>query len=1851
MSSQNPEIGELFSVQITSKNTQYGLFVSTPNGFSGLVRKLSISWNHQNKFFDSLRVGEHIQVVVKDVHPDGKLELSRKDAYKNPHDLLPGMILKGIVDSVESYGLLIKFDAFIGLAPWQELSSSYYKAGDNINCVVKDVKADENGMTKVIFSTSLLLSLFAEAHNIGDRISAKYVCLKKDAKIPTAVILVEDLFLIEVPERYFIEPYKSKLISDSLASGQMLEFAYSKKYNKRHSSDWLDMRPIERENERIKMEQISNSLHPGDIIMGEVKYVDDKIAKVEIIDSGLVVKIARDELSPNKVLRASDEVFVGENIKIVYTGSDEQNKVQFSRKYILKDRYDEKLYKLPLMELLETMEIQTNCFIGKVISINDIYFFTEMMTFSESNSEVNGKLLIDPTTGKNILVKADYKLRNLLIEGEYFKVEISIPSAEFRRNEGTPYIFSVSSPSLQRVPNPYMEAVDISFKQHTSPNTNTSVANLLDEVGQNLYTSKKRMFFELLQNADDAAGLNGVKVKIQLDGNHFLLTHDGYSFNKHDFESITSAAKSTKSASKKKTGYKGIGFKSVFTNSESVYIQSSGFRFSFNKSLDIYNDFDRFYFLVNDIEKDPEKQAKFIHKYEKFRREFKGVKDIPWQLLPVWSNTTDFNKEHTIWSDRENVCIALKMDERTLSEYAQAIEEVFSEPRFMLFLRRTNRIQLMQGGNCRTIQKNISDNGEYISLVNSFDKDKRSENYKIYTKTGIEVSDKAFETSGILVKRKERKNNCGEIENYFIRFDSNGTEQSEVPGIPDRIASTHDTSFSFAIPLNNDGHIKPIDSNALSLYAYLPMNEHRFRFPFFINADFIPKSDREGVQSDNPWNHFLFYNIGKSIVSMVEETASIGEPDYLNLLPKKELESSGQDTFTLIDSFNKGYTTALSQSKFIINDKEELVGTNDIILERSSLAEILGHENFYKIIGTAKRLPYKNLNVDILENSIFKVEKTSIADVAKIIKNKPDQILSWIAAADENERNDFYTWLTKSETTIELIPNIPSILFGDQWVSYRSAINTSKTVLITEKTLCIKDILIQLGFQCSDTILEHHPLKDYLKKQDEKMLFSSITSSNTSDLPYDSRLRLFNATKQFDWIGDDTLKRWTLFKNAQGAYTPLCKMCPFNDSLPVWLKDYMIAYDEYSSSLNSYLISSESIYASIVETNIDHILGYTDIYTVYQFFIQNWRHSFTQTLINKRVAGILPVVEQEDATTKELFIRSYCSFELSSTEIYATDSEHYRLIKIATESPVSSKHLRSIIRVDGIPLSNITLKDEFGIILNNIRYPFSLSSVLPAHIGSHKLATITDKFSSIAGYENVFSQTEASASWVKSELISYFSRQSGAPHFTALQYCFIMLYYKSLGYSSLDSNIRKYIDTTDTTIFKGILDKCFEMKVGEILRTFINDQYINYSFGRLSGRYIDCEDYTLPEERIQGFVAEWANTVEKKSFLTTLGVHNETSDEIQRRKSFKDNRLDEIWGISSSTTINTFLSWVKATESLPINADNKVCILKNLFTKINIHLDHHESDFSSAQEWSDDKYITWKATHTTRIFLIDGEMPYRGVYSGVVLFKGKENNSIVFNDSKHIYINKNIEPEVVLADVYSHSSLFTKDDWRKLFLVSRASVNDLLSEVERLRNEKNLLEEQIANSLEDNEEATMQKGEEPSLSKRKMIEAQLEAQQALMRAYPDWGYPNGFGETDDDGNPYCYSCNVITTENGSEPIVLKSFKYQGRKFMVNPTEYLSLIRDKAQLFIYDGLDFKRISVIDLLRNQTKVSITFSSKNLESDDKVEKLADALNYFNNITFNFDSFNISGRAESIRHIYVRHEGTQAQTTDDDL
>lgn len=1814
----------------------FGVFVDL-GGFDGMVHRSNLSWKSFNDPREVVSVWDQVEVVVLGISGD-KIELGMKQLSPNPwstaeQDYPIGTVVTAKITNIEDYGIFAELPSgIVGLIHNNELqwggkiTKDDYSNGDSIEVEIININTQDKKLG--LSRDKVVSAAFLRENPIG-------------SIVPATVLQNRKSIIVEV------KGIKSTIVDDD----SLLKYSLKEGSQTKVSITGLTNRGIScsiRDYEKIIVDQAAAQIERGSVVEAEVIHILSDAVVIKSNDvCGLVPKR---ELSVNPVADIFKEVFIGEIINVVYLENSD-GKLLFGKKYIEnKDVYPDALYELGLDDILNQMSISHNCFIGYSNGsgyLNNLYVYYA----GQERGDDYGNLLLDPITGRNIGIYAP----NYFTDKEgFFVVNLRLSDKKYRREKHCPFIFAIDpNSSLEEKADPYATDVSLAYTTLTSPKANTALANLLEEVGQNMYSTKGRMFFELLQNADDASSANGVSMKVQSKGGYLIITHDGFAFSKNDFDSITSAAKSTKSSNKKKTGYKGIGFKSVFTNSEAVYIKTGGYSFAFDKSHPDYSDFEKFYYSVNNIHTEQEKIA-FKLKFGKEFREFNMVDDIPWQLLPI--QTQSFPKELAggdFTSSRNNVAIALRMDQGKISEYQNDIQEVLSTPQFVLFLRNTKRIQMVKDGVITTISKSIAN--DKIQVKTSAQNDSKDIYYKLISGGAVGVNNTEFLNAAVPIEKIEIVNKRGENELIFVPIHSDGTKGERIPGIPNRIPSSELTEITFAIPIKADGQIEPIPAKANSFFAYLPMDESRFHLPFYVNADFILMSNREGVQCDNPWNYFLFYHIGRKIVNWVKLYASSEQPNYLKLLPRERFNEADSSLRTLSSYFNKGFLTSIENESFILGDDNVLHTQEEIILDDTGLSNVIGAGPFREMLGAKRHLPHTAIDSSPLKSDIFsKIVRVTFENMMSVLMKRTSTIKTELPKLDSKTLSNFYNWVLENQKNCQnLIPILPVLQFDGSWYSETEFKGLTNHIISNEKIKPIKGILHKIGFKCSENEIDSHPLCNYISVPAEKDVFELISKSNFITLSFAERNMLFTQLCSFTGIGESKVRDLVIFKNHDGILKPLKDMTKYSDAMPSWMHCYMLSKDETNYTTEKYSVSLDRVFSDILEPHLLDIISKTDIIDIYSYFKSSWKNSMTTSLINNPSVNqdsLLSIIEESDATTKLSLVKSLKSFDLISTNSYSAQSREYRIIRLAVNNATASTYLRSIIKVDGIPFSKITMKDEFAIIVNGDRYPFSMATILPNHTDSSKLS-ITDSFKSIAGYENVFAQNEPSPSWVKEELISYLAQSYCNAKYSALQFCFLMLFHKSIGGSTFDYTSRRYIDTSDTILFKSILDICFSMNVGDILRTFINDTNISYSFGKITGHYIDSDDYTLPGERVPSFIKEWADTEEKKTFLSSLGVHNESSDEITRRKSFRSNKLEDIWNISSTTTIHNFLAWVQNTESLPITEDNKVTILSDLFRKLGIQTVYCEEDFSSAIEWADEKYISWKVNKATRIYQYNGEMPYRGKLSNTVLYKGFNKNYVIFTSSNHIYINKNIEPEVVLADVYSaRNTLFTKDDWRDLFLISRSRVSDLLSEVDKLRNEKNLLEEQLANSVT-NEDATMQRGEDSSLSKRAMIDAQIEAQKALMRAYPDWEYPDGFGETNDDGQPYCYSCNIINTENGAEPIVLKSYKYQGSKFMVNPSEYLSLIRDKAQLFIYDGLDFKRIQVLDLLKDQTKVSISFSSKNLESDDRIEKLADALHYFNNITFNFDSFNISSQAESIRHIYRRKEGTQITTTDEDL
>ena len=114
------------------------------------------------------------------------------------------------------------------------------------------------------------------------------------------------------------------------------------------------------------------------------------------------------------------------------------------------------------------------------------------------------------------------------------------------------------------------------------PEQAVNQAESLKSLSRDLYTDSKRFIYELLQNADDSSyPSTDVDIYIKIFGDIILIAHTGQPFTARDIEGLCSVSHGTKKNSIEKTGYKGIGFKSVFgqSNKVMVYSQDNYFRF------------------------------------------------------------------------------------------------------------------------------------------------------------------------------------------------------------------------------------------------------------------------------------------------------------------------------------------------------------------------------------------------------------------------------------------------------------------------------------------------------------------------------------------------------------------------------------------------------------------------------------------------------------------------------------------------------------------------------------------------------------------------------------------------------------------------------------------------------------------------------------------------------------------------------------------------------------------------------------------------------------------------------------------------------------------------------------------------------------------------------------------------------------------------------------------------------------------------------------------------------------------------------------------------------------------------
>lgn len=235
------------------------------------------------------------------------------------------------------------------------------------------------------------------------------------------------------------------------------------------------------------------------------------------------------------------------------------------------------------------------------------------------------------------------------------------------------------------------------------PDQAEMMSNLLETVSSDIYSESQRFVFELIQNADDSAKEINNEVHFEFLPNCLIVSHNGNPFAEKDIKALTSAGSSTKKADPTKTGYKGIGFKSVFGKSQRVTIFSDGYQFRFDKSF------------------------------------FKTK--LPWQIIPIWTEAKDLAKEvqSNLTSNKYQVSTVIEIKN---AETLQAdLDELLNNGQILLFLRRIYKVSVSKNGKLQyAIEKKIVDQNIAFNEVTLLKSSKEISSWIVKTFEKISIS-------------------------------------------------------------------------------------------------------------------------------------------------------------------------------------------------------------------------------------------------------------------------------------------------------------------------------------------------------------------------------------------------------------------------------------------------------------------------------------------------------------------------------------------------------------------------------------------------------------------------------------------------------------------------------------------------------------------------------------------------------------------------------------------------------------------------------------------------------------------------------------------------------------------------------------------------------------------------------------------------------------------------------------------------------------------------------------------------------------------------------------------------------
>jgi len=226
-----------------------------------------------------------------------------------------------------------------------------------------------------------------------------------------------------------------------------------------------------------------------------------------------------------------------------------------------------------------------------------------------------------------------------------------------------------------------------------------------------------------------------------------------------------------------KTGYKGIGFKSVFGQSDKVIILSNDEYFKFDRNYD------------------------FKWQWEEWETESGRKFQYPWQIIPIYTNEDEVNLSIREYINSKDINVATIIALHNLADVKEAINYLTKNTNLFLFLKNISKINFELPQSSSILIDRSSDNRIKLGNIHN--------------------------NSEWIIKSTTLK--VPESIRSILNEDRN---------IPEKLAEATEIEITLAAKII-DNEIVKLSKEENLLYYYLPTGESKYELQVLVNTSFF----------------------------------------------------------------------------------------------------------------------------------------------------------------------------------------------------------------------------------------------------------------------------------------------------------------------------------------------------------------------------------------------------------------------------------------------------------------------------------------------------------------------------------------------------------------------------------------------------------------------------------------------------------------------------------------------------------------------------------------------------------------------------------------------------------------------------------------------------------------------------------------------------------------------------------------------------------------------------------------------------------------------------------------------------